>query len=82
MNIIISLFLCLIINEVVSFLVNLIIPDYFLATIITSIVLSFIFAIFSVQENRSQFYKQKNFYIYFFSLAIMFMILDAFFFIF
>lgn len=81
MNIIISLFLCLIINEVVSFLVNLIIPDYFLATIITSIVLSFIFAIFSVQENRSQFYKQKNFYIYFFSLAIMFMILDAFFFI-
>lgn len=82
MNIIISLFLCLIINEVVSFLVNLLIPDYFLATIITSIVLSFIFAIFSVQENRSQFYKQKNFYIYFFSLAIMFMILDAFFFIF
>lgn len=81
MNIIISLFICLIINEVVSFLVHLLVPDYFLATILTSIILSFVFAILSIQENKSQFYKQKNFYIYFFSLAIIFMILDAIFFI-
>lgn len=80
MNILISLFICLIINELVSLLITSLIPNYFLATIITSIVLSFIFAIMSLNENKALFFKQKRFYIYFFSMAIVFMLLDAFFF--
>lgn len=74
----ISLFVCIILNTVVFYSVSFFVPNYYLASIITSIVLSLIFSIFRFWQERTGMFKNKNFYICFFGTSILFLLMDAF----
>ena len=81
MSFLISLLICLILNIVVADVVSLLVPDYYLANIVTSVILAFIISLISLPEDKLHFYRNRRFYLSFFTTAIIFLILDAVFFL-
>ncbi len=77
MYFIIWLLVCLALNTLVSTLVSLFIPNYYLATMITSIIIAFVYALISQRGDRLHFYKYRNFWLYFLGTAIVFLLFDA-----
>ncbi len=77
MSFIIWLLVCLALNTVVSMLVSFLIPNYYLASIITSIIIAFIYAILVQRGDRAHFYRYRSFWMYFLITAIIFMLFDA-----
>lgn len=75
-SLIISILVCLVLNYVVSLLVSLVVPDYYLATMLTSIIIAFIYSLWNVHFDRGHFYKQKGFWMNFFIISIIFLIMD------
>lgn len=73
---IISFIVCFFINIVVSYVIGILIPDYYLAQIITSVLIAFIYSIFVTPDKRS-FYKNRNFWILFLGMSIFFLLLDC-----
>ncbi len=63
-------------NILVSTAVSLIIPDVYLADIITSIILAFIFALMEQWIDRIHFYKYARFWYRFFLVGIFFCLWD------
>ncbi|MCI1735165.1 MAG: hypothetical protein LKM30_05475 [Bacilli bacterium] len=82
MDILFSLLICIALNLVISTIMSILIPNYILAAMATSIIIAFIYAIFSVPNDRAHFYKQKYFWLYFFGMSILFLVIDAFSFLF
>ncbi|MFA6625195.1 MAG: hypothetical protein WCS80_05485 [Bacilli bacterium] len=78
MGIIISLVICLLLNFLVSMLFGYLIPNPYLASMITSIVIAFIYSIWVLPFDRIHFYKYKNFWMYFLIGSIVFLLLDCF----
>lgn len=73
---ILSIIICFVINIAISLIVSFLVPgNYYLAAIITSIVTAFVFAIITSRDRR-HFYKDKYFWIYFFSASIIFLLVD------
>ena len=73
----IFLFLLLAVNIVVSVVVQSFVKNYYLASIITSVIIAFIYCIISTQEDRLHFYRQRDFYVRFFGSAIVFLLVDC-----
>jgi len=56
----------------------LIIPNYIIATMATSVILSFLYSVFAVVPfDRLHFYKYQNFWKFFFGLSIAFLLFDC-----
>ncbi len=73
---IVQLLVILILNIAISMLFRVIIPDYYLARILTSVTLSFVFAIVQQWEDRIHFYKYVRFWYTFFIVGILFCLMD------
>lgn len=71
------LFICIILNTAINYAFLALTNDYYLATILTSIVIAFIYAIWSCPRPKSQFYKNRSFWMYFFGIGILFLLVDA-----
>lgn len=70
------LIVCLAVNVVVSLLVGSLGGNAYLATMITSLVLSFLLALMSTPFDRKHFYRYRSFWMYFLITAIVFLIID------
>lgn len=68
--------LCLVVNSVVSLLVTTLGGNSYLATMITSLVLSFLVAIINTRFDRKHFYRQRFFWVTFMATALIFLLLD------
>ncbi len=63
-------------NMLVSFVVNLLIPNVYLADIITSVILAFFFALMEQWIDRIHFYRYPRFWYSFFLTGIFFCLWD------
>ena len=68
--------LCLVVNSVVSLLVTTLGGNSYLATMVTSLVLSFLVAIINTRFGRKHFYRQRFFWVTFMATALIFLLLD------
>lgn len=68
--------LCLVVNSVVSLLVTSLGGNSYLATMICSLVLSFLVALMNTRTERRYFYRQRSFWITFMATALIFLLLD------
>ncbi len=68
--------LCLVVNSVVSLLVTTLGGNSYLATMVTSLVLSFLVAIINTRFDRKHFYRQRFFWVTFMATALIFLLLD------
>lgn len=68
--------LCLVVNSVVSLLVTTLGGNSHLATMVTSLVLSFLVAIINTRFDRKHFYRQRFFWVTFMATALIFLLLD------
>ncbi|MDD6240596.1 MAG: hypothetical protein PUA93_03310 [Eubacteriales bacterium] len=67
-------------NSIVSIVCQALIPNYYIAEIVTSVILSFIFAI--IQEpDRAHFYRSYGFWVRFLVCAIVFLLFDLLYFL-
>ncbi|QOS39171.1 hypothetical protein DYE49_01360 [Treponema rectale] len=73
---ILQIVIILIMNIAISILFQKLIPDYYLARILTSVALSFAFAIIQQWEDRIHFYKYPRFWYTFFIFGILFCLVD------
>lgn len=73
---IVWLLVCLAVNVVVSLLVGSLGGNAYLATMITSLILSFLLALMSTPFDRKHFYRYRSFWMYFLITAIIFLLLD------
>ncbi|MCR4698804.1 MAG: hypothetical protein K5762_05520 [Bacilli bacterium] len=72
----IQIIIIFVMNMAISILFQMMIPDYYLARILTSVVLSFAFAIIQQWEDRLHFYKYPRFWYTFFIVGILFCLVD------
>lgn len=72
----VSILILFIINMTVSSLCSILIPDVYLAQIVTSVVLAFVFAIYNQWIDRPHFYKYQQFWYTFFIMGIVFCLFD------
>ena len=63
-------------NLGISFLFRFLIPNVYLADILVSVVLAFIFAIVEQWEDRIHFFKYQRFWYNFFITGIIFCLID------
>lgn len=70
-----------ILNSVLSVFVHLLIPDYYLAEIIMSVILAFLFALMEQWIDRRHFYKYPRFWYIFFGNGILLCLIDLIFFV-
>lgn len=77
MNLILFFVICLVVNTIVYYSVAMFVPNYYLASMITSIVIAFIYAVFSTPGDRKGMFKSKDFYIRLFFSATLFLVFDA-----
>ena len=68
--------LCLVVNSVVSLLVTTLGGNSYLATMVTSLVLSFLVAINNTRFDRKNIYRQRFFWVTFMATALIFLLLD------
>ena len=73
---VIWLFVCLVVNAIISMLVGSLGGNAYLATMITSLVLSFLLALMSSRYDRKHFYRYKEIWMYFMITAIVFLLVD------
>lgn len=64
-----------VLNLVVSLIIGILIPNYYLASIVTSVVIAFLYALLSTFDKK-HFYKDRYFWIRFFGLGIIFLLVD------
>lgn len=74
------IFIFLLLNMLISTVVSLLIPNTYLAAMVTSVVLAFIFTAMSTPKGKGKFTSQ-TFWMQYFTLAIAFLLMDALFFI-
>ncbi len=67
--------ICLFLNMLISTIIALLIPSYYLAQIVTSVVIAFLYSLLITPERR-WFYKSQRFWMVFFGLSIIFLLLD------
>lgn len=72
----ISLLVVLIVNVVVSFVFRILIPNYYIAQLCTSIFMAFFFAVLNEWFDRKHFYKHLSFWYTFFITGIVFVLFD------
>jgi hypothetical protein len=77
MDIFLSFMICFVINLVISAIFQALIPNYFIASMLTSIVIAMIYAIMVLPFDRLRFYKQRSFWVSFFVMSIIFLLLDC-----
>ncbi|MFA6861195.1 MAG: hypothetical protein WCR56_02295 [Bacilli bacterium] len=80
MGIIGSILICLFLNMIISFIVQMLVPNYYLAEMIVSVIIAFIYAIF-ICPDKLHFYKYKEFWMYFLGTAVVFLLFDCLFFL-
>ena len=68
------LFILIMINMVVSVIVSLLVPNTYLASMITSVILAFFCTAYNGQRKEK--YKTEQFWSSFFFLAIIFLLID------
>jgi hypothetical protein len=73
---IIELIVMILINEAISVLTHIFIPNQYLATIISSVLIAFVFAIIQQWVDRRHFYRYQRFWYTFFITGIVFCLLD------
>ncbi len=73
-NFFFRLFILLIINMAVSFFVSALIPNVYLANMVTSVVLAFLFSCFDGRGKEK--FRTADFWSSFLFLSIIFLILD------
>jgi hypothetical protein len=74
---VITLVLLLTVNLIVSTLVQAMVPNYYLASMITSVIIAFLYGILATDEDRLHFFKQRDFYVRFLGSAIIFLLVDC-----
>ena len=74
---IISFVICFFINMVVSFVISAIFPNFYLAQIISSLVIAFIFAIL-LSPDKKRCFITREFWQRFLSSAIILLLIDCF----
>lgn len=68
------LFVLILINMVVSLLVSILVPNTYLASMITSVILAFLCSAFNGQGKEK--YRTSDFWSSFFFLSIIFLLID------
>ncbi len=81
MRFFLELLIILALNKLVNFGMHLLIPNYYLAEILFSVVFAFIFAILEQWVDRRHFYKYQRFWYTFFITGIIFCLLDFIYFV-
>jgi len=76
MSIFISIIICLLLNMIVSFVIRSLVSNYYLAEMLTSIIIAFIYAII-ITPDKAHFYKNRNFWMYFLGTALFFLLFDC-----
>lgn len=76
-----GLFLVYLLNSILSILIHLLIPNYYLAEVVMSVTLAFLFALMEQRIDRAHFYKYPRFWYIFFITGIVFCLLDLLFFV-
>ena len=77
MNFVFLLIICVVVNTIVYYSVMMFVPNYYLASMIISIIIAFIYAIFSTPGDRKGMFKSKDFYVRLFFSATLFLVFDA-----
>ncbi len=67
---------CLLLNSFVSFIVTALGGNYYLATMICSLVLALLVAIMNTRADRRHFYRQRFFWVTFLATALVLLLLD------
>ena len=80
-NLILSFLICFLMNTLVYYSVSAVVSNYYLASMLTSIIIAFLYSIFSAPGDRKGMFRDPGFYIRFFGSAILFLFFDAIFFI-
>ena len=69
-----SLFFCLLVQLLISFVVEMFVPDPYLAQMVCSVVIALVFTLFQYIHRPKL--KNKDFWINFFTYAIIFLAFD------
>lgn len=80
-RLIFEIFMMWVLNTIISMCVHFFIPNYYIAEIIASVVISFIFAVLEQWVDRAHFYRYPRFWYTFFIMGIVFVLFDVLFFI-
>jgi hypothetical protein len=81
MGLLVSFLICFILNIAISMIFTWLIPNVYLASMLTSIVISFIYSLFILPYDRGHFYRYKRFWYGFLGMGIVFLLIDVFTFI-
>ena len=80
-SLILSFLICFLVNTLVYYSVSSFVSNYYLASMLTSIIIAFLYSIFSQSGDRKGMFRDPDFYVRFFGSALLFLVFDAIFFV-